>query len=282
MDTAPKAPAIYARISEDRTGEALGVRRQLEDCRRVAADRGWPEPQEYVDDDISAYSGKTRPAYRQLLADIAAGLVDALIVYHLDRLHRQPKELEEFAEVCDVARVTQVATVQGDVNLGTDDGLFVARIMGAVAAQESASKSRRQRRKNEERAQAGKPHGGPIRPFGFEVDKVTIRAGEAAIIRSLADRLLAGESLHSLAMWLTESEIKTTTGKDRWLTSTVRGMLYSARLSGQREHRGEIVGAAAWQAIITPQQTEQIRALLDDPSRRTNRTTRRYLRSGFG
>ena len=277
MDTTPQAAAIYARISEDRTGEALGTKRQIADCEKLAADRGWPVVEVYVDDDISAYSGKPRPAYHRLLADITDGLIDAVIVYHLDRLHRQPKELEVFAEVCDASKVTQVATVQGDVNLGTDDGLFVARIMGAVGAQESAAKSRRQRRKNEERAQAGRPHGGPIRPFGFEPDKVAIREDEAAVIRDLAGRLLAGESLHSLAVWLTNSDIPTTTGKDRWLTSTVRGMLYSARISGQREHRGEIVGPASWPQIITPEQTEQIRALLDDPSRRTNRTARRYL-----
>ncbi len=55
----------------------------------------------YVDDDRSAYSGKPRPEYRRMLADIADGAIDAVVVWHLDRLHRQPRELEEFFEVCD-------------------------------------------------------------------------------------------------------------------------------------------------------------------------------------
>ena len=54
-----KSAAIYARISSDQTGEGLGVARQLEDCRRLAADRGWPVTTEYVDNDITA---STRPA----------------------------------------------------------------------------------------------------------------------------------------------------------------------------------------------------------------------------
>ncbi len=58
--------AIYARISQDRTGEELGVKRQLADCRTEAERRGWTVADEYVDDDISAYSGKQRPEYERM------------------------------------------------------------------------------------------------------------------------------------------------------------------------------------------------------------------------
>ena len=54
-------------------------------------------------------------------------------------------------------------------------------------------------------------------------------------------------------------------------------MLVSARISGQREHRGEIVAKAEWPAIITPAETQRLRAKLNDPDRRTNRSARRYL-----
>ncbi|WP_255499967.1 recombinase family protein [Actinotalea sp. JY-7885] len=61
------AVAVYARISQDRSGEELGVRRQLADCRVEAQRRGWAVAEEYVDDDLSAYSGKKRPAYERML-----------------------------------------------------------------------------------------------------------------------------------------------------------------------------------------------------------------------
>jgi hypothetical protein len=54
-------------------------------------------------------------------------------------------------------------------------------------------------------------------------------------------------------------------------------LLLSARISGQREHHGEIVARAEWKPIITPAQTQRIRAKLCDPERRTNRSGRRYL-----
>jgi site-specific DNA recombinase len=46
-------------------------------------------------------------------------------------------------------------------------------------------------------------------------------------------------------------------------------------------HRGEIVGEAVWPAIIPPEQSRRIRAKLDDPTRRVNRTARRYLLAGM-
>ncbi|HEY5434491.1 MAG TPA: recombinase family protein, partial [Candidatus Limnocylindrales bacterium] len=120
----PNAAAIYARISSDPTGDQLGVHRQVEDCRAYADRRGWAVRDLYVDDDRSAYSGKARPEYRRMLADIAAGAVDGVVVWHLDRLHRQPRELEAFLDTCDKARLTALACVTGEVNLGTDDGRF--------------------------------------------------------------------------------------------------------------------------------------------------------------
>lgn len=277
----PTAAAIYARISLDRAGTSLGTQRQVADCRALAEQRGWTVAEVYVDDDTSAYRGKHRPAYRRLLDDLADRSRDAVVVYHLDRLHRRPKEFEEFVETCDRAGVRHVATVQGDANLGSGDGLLVARIMAAVAANESDGKSRRVRRKMQELAEHGKPHGGSVRPFGYETDLVTLRPAEAGIVADLVSRLLAGESLASLTRWMNDQETPTVTGRGRWRTGTVRGMLRSARISGQREHNGEIVAKAKWPAIITPAETLKVRALLDDPARRTNRTARRYLLAGL-
>ena len=74
--------------------------------------------------------------------------------------------------------------------------------------------------------------------------------------------------------------MSTVTGRE-WTTHSVRQLLYSARISGQREHHGEIVGKASWPAIIKAAQSTRIRALLNDPERRTNRVARKYLLAGL-
>src|SRR5256885_9596897 len=93
--------AIYCRISDDRTGEAAGVARQEQDCRDLADRRGWEVVGLYIDNDLSAYNGHQRPEYARLLEDIRAGFVDGVVVWHLDRLHRSPKELQSVLEGCD-------------------------------------------------------------------------------------------------------------------------------------------------------------------------------------
>jgi site-specific DNA recombinase len=276
----PKAVAVYARISQDRSGEGLGVARQLADCRAEVERRGWTVSSEYVDDDTSAYSGKDRPAYRQLLAALLSGECDAVVVWHLDRLHRRPVELEEFVTTCTKAGVTDVVTLHGDFDIGNGDGLLVARLMAAVAANESDAKARRSRRKMLELAQAGKPHGGGWRSFGFEQDRVTVNDAEASLIRQLAARTLAGESLTSLCRWLQASEVPTVGGK-QWRTGSIKTLLLSPRIAGLRTYQGQVIGPAAWPAIISVSEHEQLQLLLTDPARRTNRTARRYLLSGL-
>ena len=267
---------IYARISSDREGDGLAISRQLADCERLAEERGWRVVERYVDQDVSAYRSRIRPAYRRLLDDLRTGSIDGVVVYHLDRLHRQPRELEEFFDVCKAVGVDDLATVTGRIDLADPDGQFQARILGAVAKKESDDKSRRIRRKHEELAAAGKDSGGGTRPYGYASDRRTIRPGEAAVIREAATRFLAGESIRSICTALNERGEPTATGGE-WTSQTLRRMLASGRISGQRERHGVIVGQAEWPGIITPAETERIRALLSDPSRRTNKTARRYL-----
>src|SRR5262245_34888213 len=149
---------IYARISSDREGDNLAISRQLADCQQLAQARGWEVVERYVDSDISAYSGKLRPEYQRLLEEIEAGLVEAVVVYHTDRLHRHPRELEEFIDLCE-RQGTKLATVSGEIDLATHDGQLMARIQGAMARKESDDKSRRIQRKHQELAHAGRVSG---------------------------------------------------------------------------------------------------------------------------
>lgn len=52
---------IYVRVSEDKSGEELGVDRQLGDCRALAERRGWQVIDVFADNDTSAAAGKKRP-----------------------------------------------------------------------------------------------------------------------------------------------------------------------------------------------------------------------------
>ncbi len=90
---------IYTRISYDPGGQRAGVERQRRDCEALCLARGWEVATYLEDNDRSAYSGKPRRAYQQLLRSVEAAEIDAIVTWHNDRLHRSQKELEGFIDL---------------------------------------------------------------------------------------------------------------------------------------------------------------------------------------
>jgi DNA invertase Pin-like site-specific DNA recombinase len=255
---------VYLRQSRDQNGTGLAVARQREDCLKLCRERGW-DPTEYLDNDVSAYSGKKRPAYERMLADIEAGKLDAVVVWDLDRLHRRPIELEHFIDLADTHHLA-LATVSGDTDLGTDSGRLFARIKGAVARSEGERKSARQRRAQLQAAQRGLPAGGP-RAFGFERDGLTVRENEAKALRNAYASLLAGRSMVGIARDLDAAGFVTGRLGKRFNHSAARAVLVNPRNAGLRAYRGDIIGLAAWPAIVDEDTWRAAHALLTDSKR---------------
>ncbi|OCB25015.1 hypothetical protein A5674_22195 [Mycobacterium malmoense] len=275
--------AIYVRISQDRDGTRLGVERQEQDCRKLAKRLGWQVRRVYVDNDISAYSGKRRPEYQSLLADIEAGGLDGVVAWHPDRLHRSPLELETYIDLSEKFGI-QTHTVQaGRWDLSTPSGRAVARTLGAWARYESEHKGERIRRARQQQAKAGGWHGG-IRPYGFEKDGVTIRPAEAAEIAKATEAVVSGVSLRSLVRDLNERGIPTATGRGAWTSVALKDTIMRPRTAGLSSYRGEIVGAAVWPPLVPEETWRAACAILSDPARRTNGGrggTIRWLGSGL-
>ena len=124
--------------------------------------------------------------------------------------------------------------------------------------------------------------GGGRRPFGYEADRITIRQDEAGLIKQAVDDVLAGASVRSIARRWTEAGVATVTGA-AWSGTTVKRLLCSARIAGQREHQGQLT-TAVWPPIITLSESARVRTLLNRSDRRLNTTgsSRRYLREIHG
>src|SRR4051794_5572244 len=92
---APKAVAIYTRISRDPTGEQTATTRQERACRQYAQAQGWPVAGVWEEVEVSAYQPRTqRTAYEDLLVAVRAGHIDGVLVWKLDRLARRSGEFE--------------------------------------------------------------------------------------------------------------------------------------------------------------------------------------------
>ncbi|MFC8494748.1 recombinase family protein [Streptomyces sp. NPDC057235] len=281
---------IYCRISQDRTGAGLGVDRQRIDCEALAERNGWDVVEVYVDNDISAYSGKKRPGYRQMLRDLAEGAATVVIAWHTDRLHRSPTELEEYIDLCDQRGVSTHTVQAGELDLATPSGRMTARILGAVARQESEHKGHRVARARMQKAMAGE-WGGGIRPFGWGVPtgetKKTVdrKTGEeievpvldmkkavpeeAAALEQGHDMLLAGQSLKSWLRWLADKGFLTPRGNPIGHVEG-RDMLLRPRNAGIAVYKGEEVGTGLWEQIVPVETHRAVVAILKDPNRRTS------------
>lgn len=280
---------IYLRISQDRAGAHLGVDRQREDCEALAERNNWEVVKTYIDNDISAYSGKKRPGYRQMLADLDDGAATVVVAWHTDRLHRSPTELEEYIDLSERRGVNTHTCQAGPIDLSTPSGRMTARILGAVARHESEHKGERVARARRQKALAGEWMGG-IRPFGWgvptgEMRKVVDRKTgeetevpaldmlkavpeEAEALRYWTDQMLSGSSIRSLVKWCADKGITTTRGNPVTHTD-MRDMLLRPRNAGIAVYRGEEVGRGKWEPIVDEAKYRAVVAILKDPARTT-------------
>jgi site-specific DNA recombinase len=276
----PQLACIYCRMSEDREGGGLGIERQREDCEQLAAQLGLTIVRVYADNDLSAYSGKPRPGYEQMLQDLRAGHYGTVLAWHTDRLHRRPVELEEYIDVCEPRRIETRTVKAGHLDLTTATGRMIARQLGVQARYEVERLVERQIRAREQKVQRGEYCGGP-RPYGWESDGVTPVPAEIAVIREVTDAVLAGASVRSLAADLNARGLYSSTGA-HWDGSTLRRMLRRPRNAGILQHRGEEAGPSKWDAALDEPTWRSLRAVLDDPSRiPAASNVRKHLGSGI-
>lgn len=269
---------IYCRISDDRHGDALGVKRQEKECRALCRREGWNVAEVIVDNDVSAYSGKRRPGYERLLQGLKAGSWGAVVAWHPDRLHRSPKELEGFIDVIDAAKAKVSTVSAGVVDLSTATGRMTARIVGAVARQQSEQAAERIRSKHRELAENGHPAGGGTRPFGYLPDRVTRHPVEAPLVEQAARAILDGQTLRGVTRDWQDRGVPTVSGRP-WTTTVVRRILTSARSAGVREHGGKRY-PGTWEPLLDEMTWRRVRAVLLDPARRVNHAPRSYLLTG--
>lgn len=266
--------AIYCRISHDAHGDELGVQRQESDCRELATKHRLSVRNVFVDNDISAYRAVRRPAWLELLAAVRLGDVDTVIAWHPDRLTRHPIELEGLVELLERTGTKVMTVTAGEYDLATATGRMCARVVGAVARHESEQKGERLRAKLRQRALTGRPHGGGVRPFGFQSDMTTHVPGEVRAIRRAADRVLAGTSLTTVARTMPVN----TRGRPFDATQ-LRKTLINPRLAGLRTYRGEVIAVGNWKPILTVEQFDAVRELLWRPKRVT--PNRRHMLTGI-
>jgi DNA invertase Pin-like site-specific DNA recombinase len=283
MTELARRAVIYVRISRDKRrgslDEGLGVQAQEEQCRELAGRLGYLVMTVFCDNDVSAYSGRPRPQYLKMLEVLRAGGADVVLVWHTDRLHRSNIELENYINVVEPHEIATETVTAGMIDLNTPIGRMVARQLCTIARYESEHRAERVRVARERQARQGR-FGGGRRPYGFEADGVTVIPDEAVVIMRMADAVMAGVPLRSVARDLRQLSILTASGT-QWVPEGVRDVLLRPRNAGLMVHREttrkrkvytdeDIVGTAPWAPVLDEEVWRSVVAKLTSPDRRTN------------
>lgn len=277
----PETAVIYCRISQDRTGEMLGVERQEPKCRELAARLGLTVQHVYVDNDISATSGKTRPEFEAMIA----ARPEVIIAWHQDRLLRLTSDLEKVIDLG--IDVHFVESYKGGLDLSTPAGRAVARTVAAWSQYEGEQKAIRQWEANEQRARMGHWQFSR-RPYGYDRinGEIVIVEAEAEIVRECYRRYNAGESLYAIANDLNAREVpthNTNAESTGWSMRRVQQMLRNEHYAGIVTYLGERVDAEpTWTPLIDSRTWSDYLAMRDGRTREGAwSTATKHLLSGM-
>jgi DNA invertase Pin-like site-specific DNA recombinase len=292
--------ACYCRISSDPDDKREGVDRQRADTAALCEVKGWRIAGFYVDNDKSATNGKARPEWDRLLADIAAGRIDAVAAWDQDRVNRTLDDLISYKQLF-VARGIKLATSNsGDVDLSTPAGELMATIKTAVSTHEVAMMKVRMKRAGRAFAESGAPKW--HRAFGYrpgvggpELDPVT-----APLVADAYAAVIAGASLGDVTRMLnaagaygerwvrpkdddgnTITAAKPELQRTPWTASTVSLFLRKPRNAGLRAYGGDIVAAGKWPALVSEATWRTAQDILNAPHRKPGRkSVQRHLLTG--
>lgn len=159
--------AIYTRQSVDRA-DSISVESQVELCKREVVSKNIKV---YTD---KGYSGKNidRPAFRELLEDIKAGIISRVIVYRLDRISRSVLDFANVIDIFQKYKVDFVSTME-KFDTGTPIGKAMLMIVMIFAQLERETIQQRIIDAYASRSKRGFYMGGCI-PFGFKLKDTVI------------------------------------------------------------------------------------------------------------
>ena len=241
--------AVYTRKSSDEGLEQSfnSLHAQREACEAYVKSQvgeGWTALPEAYDDGGISGGTMERPGLKRLLAQVAAGRVDVVVVYKVDRLTRSLGDFARIVEIFDKAGVSFVSVTQA-FNTTSSMGRLTLNVLLSFAQFEREVTGERIR----DKIAMSKARGmwmGSVPPLGYDRgDHVLVPSpAEAETVRMIFRRYLEIGSVHTLCADLARQGViskryVTEAGKVMGGVAFTRGSLF--HLLKNRHYVGEVV-----------------------------------------
>jgi DNA invertase Pin-like site-specific DNA recombinase len=265
-------------VKDDKDAESILVQRMK--CDEYCATRQ-PEPWlivpelVYVDEGISASKGLYRPDFIRLISDIESGKVRRLVVREQARLSREDLELLLFLRT-----VTKYDVEVRDSHGREIKNDLQTKVKAMVDTDYAASVRQNAIEHQEYVAASGRAPGTAQRPYGYTKNYASVVEDEAKVLREMADRVLAGEPLYSIAKDLNARGVLKYTG-NTWKTQDISKLLKRSENARIRTYKGEEFPNGQWPAIFDEDMYRRLRTALDTNEPFSTDTKVKYLLSGI-
>lgn len=227
--------AAYARVSTDNEEQLTSYAAQISYYTDYINGReDWEFVKVYTDEGISGCSTKRREGFQAMVADALAGKIDLIITKSVSRFARNTvdslttiRSLKEHNVECYFEKE----------NIWTFDGKgeLLLTIMSSISQEEARSISENVTWGQRKRFSDGKVSLAYSRFLGYDKGpdgKMVINPEQAETVRLIYGLFLEGMTPHTIALTLTERDIKTPSGKDKWNAATVRRILTNEKYKG--------------------------------------------------
>lgn len=242
-----RATRLYARISNDPTESRVGVARQVAMMGKRLIREGTPAAGLWIDNDTSAYDeGKAhlREAWIKLKQDLIDGKFRRLRVHRVDRIFRQPRELEDFIQAIGEGSRIIIHDNERAYRQWRNQEQIELRNRVLTANSESAILGQRVRdAKSEARHDGNPPNWHMVYGFdgGRQGDKV-INVSEMKLIVEVFDRLDAGSTMTDIAHDFNKRKAPTKFATSRgWSQAQISRIARNSRYAGWVQVSGEYI-----------------------------------------
>jgi len=202
--------ALYTRKSSeeglDQEFNSLDAQREAcESYVKSQSGEGWKALPAHYDDGGISGGTMERPALQRLLADIAAGKVDVVVVYKIDRLTRSLADFARIVEIFERHDVSFVSVTQA-FNTTSSMGRLTLNVLLSFAQFEREVTGERIRDKIAASKKKSMWMGGAV-PLGYDIPvngsrMLIVNDAEAALVRRIFALYLELGSVHAVATML--------------------------------------------------------------------------------
>jgi DNA invertase Pin-like site-specific DNA recombinase len=267
--------AIYTRKSSEEGLEQSfnSLQAQREACEAYIASQrheGWQVVAKKYDDGGFSGGNMNRPGLKQLLDDIAARLVDTVVVYKVDRLTRSLTDFAKIIEVFDKQGVSFVSVTQ-QFNTTSSMGRLTLNVLLSFAQFEREVTGERIRDKIAASKKKGMWMGG-VAPLGYDVidRQLIVNPQEAKVVREIFTQYVSLGSVAALKQHMDQKKLRTKVrtsahghvfGGKPYSRGGLYKLLNNEVYTGRIAHRGESY-TGEHQAILESETWEKVKALL--------------------